>query len=98
MARRRNIKRAATAEEIIAAHHPRVTGYFLDPSGLIGFRKTRKTRSRAYPGSPRMTQTKEQTIVWYGYDPSARGYVKVGTSRSAGHWARYYRLGRANRR
>ena len=89
---------ASTIEEIIEMYHPRATGYFVEPSGLVGFRTAKTVRTRPYPGSPRSVVSRVQTIVWYGYDADSGCYVRVGTSRSAGNWAQYYRFATRRRR
>ena len=89
---------ASTVEEIIEMYHPRVQGYFVDVTGLIGFR-TAKTVYRRHPKSAtHRIRSRVQTIVWYGFDSDAGVFVRVGSSKAAGTWAQYYRLPRRRRR
>lgn len=83
---------ATTVEELSEMFHPRAAGFFMETSGLVGFRMAKTSKRRAYPGSPIMIKTRSQTIVWYGYDSDAGCYVRVGSSNSAGQWAQYFRL------
>jgi hypothetical protein len=88
---------ATTVEELSEMYHPRAAGYFVDLTGLIGFRTAKTTYRAEYPGSPRRIRTRMQTIVWYGFDSDAGCYVRVGASKAAQAWAQYYRLPRRRR-
>lgn len=89
---------ASSVEDLFDLYHPRSSGYFVDVNGLIGFRTARIVRQRAYAGAPRSRKKRLQTIVWYWYDSDAGCYVRVGTSRSPGPWAQYYRIPKRIRR
>lgn len=89
---------ATTIEEIIELYHPRASGYFVEPSGLVGFRTAKTTRSRLYPGSSKTVTSRVQTVVWYTFDSDSGFYVRVGTSKTAGHWAQFYRISRKCRK
>ncbi len=83
---------ATTIEEIIEMYHPRSTGYFVNPNGLIGFRTAKTARRREYPGSTKVVMTRSQTIVWYAFDSDSGCYVRMGNSNAAAMWAQYYRF------
>ena len=89
---------ASTVEEIIEMYHPRVQGYFVDVTGLIGFRTAKTVYRKEYSGSPHRVRSRVQTIVWYGFDGDAGCFVRVGASKAAGAWAQYHRLSRRRRR
>jgi hypothetical protein len=88
---------ASSIEEILEMYHPRASGYFVDLTGLVGVRTAKTIKRSPYPGSPRRIRTRVQTIVWYGYDTDSGCFVRVGSNKSAGQWAQYYRLPRRRR-
>lgn len=81
-----------TIQEVAEMFHPRASGFFADPGGLVGFRTVKTVRQRLYSGSRKFTVTRIPTVLWYAYDSDSGQFVRVGTSNTTGRWSTYYKF------